>query len=168
VDHVSNLKYKLTYEDGCTLVVRLANWKRFKKDFQVSSATMSLWMAAAGPDFLKGKLARKNKTKEPPVELVIQILHVLEHRSSVLIEDLPVQFCTIDRQKFHKFVDQDGAKGFSRQEIRKGTTPFGCGIIDFRNILSSIAGSSIESPFYKDFIIAFEKFMLPTYQECLV
>jgi hypothetical protein len=57
VDHVSDLKYKLTYEDDCTLVVRLVNWKRFKKDFRVSSVTMSLWMAAAGPDFLKGKLA---------------------------------------------------------------------------------------------------------------
>jgi hypothetical protein len=103
VDHVSDLKYKLTYEDDCTLVVRLVNWKLFKKDFRVSSATMSLWMAIVGPDFLKGKLARKKKKKEPPAELVTQILHVLEHRSSVLVEDRPVQFCTIDRQKFHKF-----------------------------------------------------------------
>jgi hypothetical protein len=99
---------------------------------------------------------------------VTQILHVFEHRSSVPVEDRTVQFCTIDRQKFHKFVDQDGAKGFSRQDIRKGTTPFGCVIIDFRNILSSVVGSSIEGPFYRDFISAFEKFRLPTYQDCLV
>jgi hypothetical protein len=125
-------------------------------------------MAATGLDFLKGKLAQKNKKKEPSAELVTQILHVLEHRSSVLVEDRSMQFCTIDRQKFHKFVDQDGTKGFSRQDIRKGTTPFGCSIIDFWNILSSIAGSSIESPFYRDFISAFEKFRLPTYQECPV
>jgi hypothetical protein len=168
VDHVSDLKYKLTYEDDCTLVVCLANCKRFKKDFRVVSTAMSLWMAIAKPDFLKGKLARKNKKKEPPVELVTQTLHVLEHRSSVLVEDQPVQFCTIDRQKFHKFVNQDGAKGFSRQGIRKDTTPFRCGIIDFRNILSSVARSSIESPFYRDFISAFEKFRLPAYQECPV
>jgi hypothetical protein len=117
VDHVSDLKYKLTYEDDCTLVVCLANCKRFKKDFRVVSTAMSLWMAIAKPDFLKGKLARKNKKKEPPVELVTQTLHVLEHRSSVLVEDQPVQFCTIDRQKFHKFVNQDGTKGFNRQDI---------------------------------------------------
>jgi hypothetical protein len=97
VDHISDMKYKLTYEDDCTLVVRLANWKHFKKDFRVSSATMSLWMVAAGPDFLKGKLAQKNKKKEPPAELVTQILHVLEHWSFVLVEDRTVQFCTIDR-----------------------------------------------------------------------
>jgi hypothetical protein len=114
---MSDLKYKLMYENDCTLVVCLANWKRFKKDFRVISATMSLWMAAAKPNFLKGKLTRKNKKKEPPVELVIQTFHVLEHRSSVPVEDQPVQFCTIDRQKFHKFVNQDGTKGFNRQDI---------------------------------------------------
>jgi hypothetical protein len=42
VDHVSDLKYKLTYEDDFFVVVRVVNWKRFKKDFSVSFATMSL------------------------------------------------------------------------------------------------------------------------------
>lgn len=87
MDHVSDLKYKLMHEEDYTLVVCLANWKWFKKDFQVSSATMSLWMAAAGPNFLKRKLARKNKKKERLVELVTQIFHILKHWSSVPIED---------------------------------------------------------------------------------
>ena len=69
VDHMSNLKYKLTYEDDFTMVVRVANRKRFKKDFLVSFETMSLWIAIVGGDFLKGKLACKNKNKEAPAKL---------------------------------------------------------------------------------------------------
>jgi hypothetical protein len=50
----------------------------------------------------------------------------------------------------------------------KGTTPFGCGFIDFCNILSIVEGSSIENPFYKEFMVAFEKFSLPAYKDYLV
>jgi hypothetical protein len=51
------------------MVVCVKNWKGFKRDWSVSSATMNLWIAAAGSDFLKGKFQRKNKNKETPAEL---------------------------------------------------------------------------------------------------
>jgi hypothetical protein len=70
--------------------------------------------------------------------------------------------------KFLKFVDEDKAKGFSRQDIWRGTTPFDCGLIDFRKISSIVAGSYLDNPFYKDFVARFETFQLPTYQKCLV
>jgi hypothetical protein len=93
---------------------------------------------------------------------------VLEYRATKPRGDNVIQFCPIEKHKFLKFVDKDGAKGFSRQEIRRGETPFGCGLIDFRNILSIVAGSSLGSPFYKDFVTGFELFRLPAYLECPV
>jgi hypothetical protein len=105
VDHVSDLKYKFTYEDKFTVIVCVENWKRFKKDFAVSSATMSLWIAVAGGDFLKDKLAHKNKNKETPAELVTKICEVLQHCASIQVGDCLVQFCPFDKQKFHKFVN---------------------------------------------------------------
>jgi hypothetical protein len=69
VDQLSANKHKLTYEDDGTTVVHVKNWKDFKRDWSVSSATMNLWIAAAGSDFLKGKFQCKNKNKETPAEL---------------------------------------------------------------------------------------------------
>lgn len=168
VDQLSANKHKLTYDDDGTTVVRVKNWKEFKLGWSVSSATMNLWFEAAGSDFLKGKLQRKNKNKEAPPELQSQITHLLEHRAAKPVGDRVIQFCPIERHKFLKFVDKDGAKGFSRQEIRRGDTPFGCGLIDFRNISSIVAGSSLDCPFYKDFLAGFETFRLPAYLECPV
>jgi hypothetical protein len=158
----------LTYEDDGTTVVRVKNWKGFKRDWSVSSATMNLWIAAAGSDFLKGKFQCKNKKKETPAELQSQISHVLEHRAAKPRGDRLIQFCPIEKHKFLKFLDKDGAKGFSRQEIQRGETPFGCGLIDFRNISSIVARSSLDSPFYKDFLTGFKSFQLLAYLECPV
>jgi hypothetical protein len=127
---------------------------------------MSLWIATGG-EFLKGKLAHKNKNKEAPAKLVTQIRYVLQHRPSTPVSERPVQFCPFDKQKFHKFVDQGGTKGYSRQDIRIGETPFGCGFINFQNILSIVEGSLVDNPFYK-FMAAFEKFRLPAFLECPV
>jgi hypothetical protein len=69
VDQLSANKYKLMYEDNGTVVVRVKNWKEFKRDWGVSSATMNLWIIAAGTEFLNGKLQRKNKNKGTPAEL---------------------------------------------------------------------------------------------------
>ena len=168
VDQLSANQHKLTYEDNGTTVVRVQNWKGFKRDWLVSSATMNLWIAAAGNDFLKGKFQRKNKNKETPAELLTQISHVLEHRVAKPRGDRVIQFCPIEKHKFLKFVDKDSAKGFSRQEIQRGETPFGCGLIDFRNISSIVAGSSLDSPFYKDFLTRFESYRLLAYLECPV
>jgi hypothetical protein len=44
--------------------------------------TMKLWITAAGTEFLKDKLASKNKNKEAPTELWSQIYQVLEHLAS--------------------------------------------------------------------------------------
>jgi hypothetical protein len=93
---------------------------------------------------------------------------VLEHRAAKLRGDRVIQFCLIEKHKFLKFLDKDGAKGFSRQEIRRGETSFGNGLIDFRNISSIIARSSLDSPFYKDFVTRFKSFRLPAYLECPV
>jgi hypothetical protein len=168
VDQFSANKHKLTYKDDGTTVVRVKKWKGFKRDWSVSSATMNLWIAAVGSDFLKGKFQRKNKNKETPAELRSQISHVLEHRAAKPRGDRIIQFCPIEKHKFLKFLDKDGAKGFSRQEIRRGETPFGCGLIDFRNISSIVARSSLDSPFYKDFLTGFKSFRLPAYLECPV
>jgi hypothetical protein len=57
VDQFSENKHKLTYEDDGTMIVRVKNWKGFKQDWGVSSATMKLWIVAIRTYFLKGKLA---------------------------------------------------------------------------------------------------------------
>jgi hypothetical protein len=93
---------------------------------------------------------------------------MLEHRASKPKDDCIIQFYSIEKHKFLKFVDKNKAKGFSRQDIRRGTTPFGCGLIDFHNSSSIIVGSSLDDPFHKDFIAGFKKFRIPAYQECLV
>ena len=129
---------------------------------------MNLWIATAGSDFLNGKFQHKNKNKETPSKLQSQISHVFEHRATKPRGDHIIQFCAIKKHKFLKFLDKDGAKGFNRQEIRRGETPFGCKLIDFKNILSIIAGSSMDSPFYKDFLTEFESFRLLAYLECPV
>jgi hypothetical protein len=51
------------------MVVRVKNSKGFKRDWRVLSMTMKLWITAAGTEFLKDKLASKNKNKEAPTEL---------------------------------------------------------------------------------------------------
>lgn len=79
-----------------------------------------------------------------------------------------MQFYPIDKQKFLKSLNQDGTKGFNRQDTLNGTTQFGCSFFDFFNILSIVERSSIENPFYKEFMVAFEKFRLPTYKDCLI
>ena len=79
VDQLSANKHKLTYKDNGTTVVCVKNWKGFKRNWSVSSATMNLWIVAAGNDFLKDKFQRKNKNKEIPAELLLQIFHMLEH-----------------------------------------------------------------------------------------
>jgi hypothetical protein len=93
---------------------------------------------------------------------------VLEHRAAKPRGDRIIQFYPIGKHKFLKFLDKDGTKGFSRQENRRGETPFGCGLIDFRNISSIVAGSSLDSPVYKDFLTGFKSFRLPAYLECPV
>lgn len=42
IEYLSELKYMFKYEYDCTFVVCVPNWKRFKKDFEVSFATMNL------------------------------------------------------------------------------------------------------------------------------
>ena len=163
---LSTNKYKLTYKDNGTTVARVKNWKEFKQDQLVQSATINLWIAAARSDFFKDKFQRKNKNKETPTKLQSQIFHVLEHRAAKPRGDYIIQFYPIEKYKFLKFLDKDGMKGFSKQEIRRGETPFGYELIDFRNILFIIVGSSLDSPFYKDFLTRFESFRLPAYLEC--
>jgi hypothetical protein len=95
------------------------------------------------------------------MELRSQISHVLEHRAAKPRADRIIQFCPIEKHKFLRFVGKDGAKGFSRQNMQRGTIPFGCRLIDFRNISSIVVGSSLDNPFYK------ETFRLSAYLECL-
>jgi hypothetical protein len=54
-DQLSANKHKLMYGDDGTVVVRVKNWKGFKRDWLLLSTTINLWIAAIGSDFLKGK-----------------------------------------------------------------------------------------------------------------
>ena len=76
-----------------------------------------------------------------------------------------IQFFPIQKHKLLRFVDKDGMKGSSRQDIWRGTTSFGYRLIDFCNILLII---EVDNPFYKDFLIGFKTFRLSAYLQCLV
>jgi hypothetical protein len=101
-------------EDDNTVVVWITNWKGFKRDWLISSATMNLWIATARSEFLKGKLGCKKKNKEPLAELRSQISRVLQHQAAKVEGDCIIVFCPIEKHKLLRFVDKDGAKGSNR------------------------------------------------------
>ena len=154
--HKLRPNYKM-FQDG---EVVKENWRKFKKEYNFTSASMQALIRETGRGYYKEKGTRSGKNKTIS-EGDIQIL------KNFMKEKKIVKF---EGEAHFNFVDNTGIR-FSgwglvtRAQTREGFFNFPFAVIDYRMVPGSHTKGDMSSPFFDQFMKAFVKFKSPNMHE---
>lgn len=139
-----------------------ANWRRFKEEYNFTSASMAALMREAGEEYLKLKCGKVGKNAQLPLHSARAFNNFVKEKAIVKFEgDAHFNPVTLEPLKINGWPGIEARKAI---RIRaKDRFPFA--LIDFRNIPGGSIEGAMSSPFYEPFITKFVDYGCPRFRE---
>lgn len=142
--------------------VHQAHWRKFKGEYNFTSASMTALIREAGEDFLKSRLVKGGKNRALPEYTERVFTNFIKEKKIVSFEGA-AQFnpVTFEPLKIHGWPGPD-----PRKSIRtKAKDRFSFALLDFRNIPGSSFEGTMSVPFYEPFLSKFVEYASPRLRE---